>query len=241
MHERGCEGSEGPRQDNRTSAAFHRVLSLKETSLLQLPTANSQLRNDLRVALGVGSWGLGVRRIKFVTPMRALVPITLSIVTLLAACGAKSEPPASAATGLVRRSREGGGPRFRARQRHVREALRVGGSRSRRCAVRLRQRWRSGRFLIQSGSLSGVGTRDSEARVRRFGQPALSQRPRDRWRRHSYAAVHGRDDSERHRHRWLWHGRRRGGFQQRRMGGPVPDEVRRCQSTPPEQRRWHVQ
>jgi hypothetical protein len=45
MQERGCEGSEDPRQENGTNAAFHRVLSLKETSLLQLPTAKSQLPN----------------------------------------------------------------------------------------------------------------------------------------------------------------------------------------------------
>ena len=42
MHERGCEGSEDPRHENGTNTAFHRVISLKETSLLQLPTANSQ-------------------------------------------------------------------------------------------------------------------------------------------------------------------------------------------------------
>src|SRR5688572_23551325 len=84
------------RLSNRRTGPSHAAPSSPRTAHddFVVECANQGLPNSqgIRVELGVGSWGLGVRRIKFVTPMRALVPITLSIVTLLTACGRGSDP-----------------------------------------------------------------------------------------------------------------------------------------------------
>ena len=184
------------------------------------------------MALRVGSWGLGVRRIKFVTPMRALVPITLSIVTLLTACGRRSDPAAVPQQDwFVDRSKETGlnfvHVNGMSGKLYVPEVLAPG--------VALFDYDNDGDldvFLVQGGSLRDPGPGLVGIPTRGFEVPGSGGRlfrndlqSTDGTRTLRFTDVTSQSGIVTAR---LWHGRRGRGLRQRRLGRPLPHQIRRA-------------
>jgi hypothetical protein len=93
-------------------------------------------------------------------------------------------------------------------------------------------------YLVQGQTLDPAadGARSREAGAVR---PSLSKRSRDPAGRHAETPLHGRHAGKPHRGARLRHGRGGRRLRQRRLDGPVPDEVRRPQSAASQQRRRH--